>query len=233
MLSKIMKIRDERPKVRRILDAISDFCGRMQIVNCILLFTCMAILIGVPTAIVFLSCSEDVRNLITTIIGGVLSLIFIPLSINYIKRKQKKEDELSEINKPLYEKLSTILIQLLEDGYIAHSKNVENKTVVSNDDENENEVKEIAVQLENFICDNYDKMCNTFPVSLMWDIIEVYTECTYSVTEYINIRVKVTKCFRKMRRGLGAKGLFYINQDAIKMLCANKVQKKDFSVLLN
>lgn len=33
MLSKIEKFRDEHPKVRRILDEISDFCDKALIVN--------------------------------------------------------------------------------------------------------------------------------------------------------------------------------------------------------
>ena len=41
------------------------------------------------------------------------SLIFIPLSINHIKRKQKRADELYAINKPLYDKLSAIFILAL------------------------------------------------------------------------------------------------------------------------
>lgn len=65
-------------------------------------------------------------------------------------------------------------------------------------------------------------MCNIFFISIIWDIIDVYNECLHSVTKYINIRVKNRKCFRNMRRKLGAKGLFYFNQTAISMLYYNE-----------
>ncbi len=68
------------------------------------------------------------------------------------------------------------------------------------------------------ISDFCDKMCNIFFISIIWDIIDVYNECLHSVTKDINIRVKNRKCFCNMKRKLGAKGLFYFNQNAISML---------------
>lgn len=221
-LSKIEKFRDEHPKVRRILDEISDFCDKALIVNYIITFIISTVVICVPTIMAFLCLSDKDRGWIASIVGGVLSLIVIPLLINHIKRKQKKTDELYEINKPLYQKLSAILIQLLADEYMIHDKNAIGEfSTVDND-----KVKEITDPLNNFICENYDKMCNTFSVALIWDIIDVYNECLHSVTKYVNIRVKIRKCFRNMRRDSGAKGSFYINQGVITMLCSDNNENR-------
>lgn len=179
-----------------------------------------AVVICIPTIIVFFSLTEDedIRIWISSITGGILSLIVIPLLINHIKCKQKKMNELYEINKPLYQELSDIFIQLLADEYVVHNKNVKCEMNVSDDDR----IKEILDPLKIFICENYNKMCTTFSVSLTWNIIEVYRECLHSVTRYSNIRVKIRKCFRNMRRESGAKGSFYINQNAIDMISLNE-----------
>ena len=54
----------------------------------------------------------------------------------------------------------------------------------------------------------------------------MYNECLHSVTKYVNIRVKIRKCFRNMRRELGAKGSFYINQTVINMLCSHNNENR-------
>lgn len=53
MLLKFEKLREERPKVRRVFDEISDFCDKMLVVNYIILFVCSVVIIGVPTALAF------------------------------------------------------------------------------------------------------------------------------------------------------------------------------------
>ena len=53
-LSKIEKFRDEHPKVRRILDEISDFCDKALIVNYIITFIISTVVICVPTIMAFL-----------------------------------------------------------------------------------------------------------------------------------------------------------------------------------
>lgn len=218
MSQKFVKIYNEHPKFRRFIDAISDFGDKMLVVNYIILSACLAVLIGAPTIAAFLSCPEDIRVWIASIVGGILSLVVMPLFINYIKYKQNKADRLYKINKPLYEKLSAVLIKLLADEYIIHGKNAKNEINTAADND---KVEKIVNPLKCFICENYDKMCNTFSVSLIWDIVDVYNECLNNNTKYSNIRAKVRKCFRNMRKNPGAKGWFYINQDAITMLCSD------------
>lgn len=53
-LSKIEKFRDEHPKVRRILDEISDFCDKALIVNYIITFIISTVVICVPTIMAFM-----------------------------------------------------------------------------------------------------------------------------------------------------------------------------------
>ena len=215
MLSKIEILKDERPRVRRTFDGIYEFCSKIAAVNLMVIITLSTVMIFAPTIFAFLYLSENVRIWISSIIGGILSLVVIPLSINYIKYKQKKADELYVINEPLYQELSDILIKLLSEEYIIHGGNVRDEINTTSI----NDIINIIVEpLKDFICENYSRMCNTFSVSLIWNIIDVYNECLYSVTKYNNIRVKIRKCFRKMRRDSGAKGSFYINQSVITML---------------
>ena len=220
MSQKFIKVWDERPKFRRLIDEISDFGDKMLVVNYIIFLSCLAVLIGVPITVAFLSYPEDIRVWIASIVGGILSLIVIPLFINHIKRKQNKADKLYEINKPLYERLSAVLVKLLEDEYIVHNQN---RRTEMNTAEKQNL---IISPLENFICKNYDKMCNTFSVSLIWDIVDVYNECLNDITKYSNILSKVRKCFRNMRRDSGAKGSFYINHSVITMLCSDNNENR-------
>lgn len=53
-------------------------------------------------------------------------------------------------------------------------------------------------------------MFNTFSVSLIWDIVDVYNECLNDITKCSNIRTKVRKCFRNMRRDSGEKVHFIL-----------------------
>lgn len=215
MSQKFIKVYDEHPKFRRLIDEISDFGDKMLVVNYIIFSACLAVSIGAPTIVAFLSCPEDIRVWIASIVGGILSLVVMPLFINYIKYKQNKADRLYEINKPLYEKLSSVLLKLLADEYIAHNQD---PRAEMNTAEKQNL---IIPPLKNFICENYDKMCDTFSASLIGDIVDVYNECLNYNTKYSNIQAKVRKCFRNMRRDPGAKGSFYINQGAITMLCSD------------
>ena len=52
----------------------------MLVVNYIILFVCSVVLIGVPTALAFLYCSEDIRVWIASIVSGILSLVVIAVN---------------------------------------------------------------------------------------------------------------------------------------------------------
>ena len=57
---------------------------------------------------------------------------------------------------------------------------------------------------------------------LIWNIVEVCQECPNSVTAYDNIRVKTEKCFRNIRKEIGVKGKFYVNNYIINEFCDSK-----------
>lgn len=148
------------------------------------------LMIIMPTAIVFWQSPEDVRVWIASIVGGILSVVVVPIFINYITDKLKTEDELRktlfEENKALYAKLSNILVELLVNESSIHKENTK---------------------------------------GLIWDIVEVCQECSNSVTAYDNIRVKTEKCFRNIRKEIGVKGKFYVNNYIINEFCDSKKDK--------
>ena len=84
--------------------------------------------------------------------------------------------------------------------------------------------------MKDFLCENYSKLSNTFSVTLIWDIVEVCQECSNTVTAYDNIQIKAEKCFRTIRKEIGAKGKFYVNNYIIKEICTQKEKLKNKDV---
>lgn len=211
MLLYLEKLIDNYPRLRMIFYYIDCLFGKTMFL-CYLL---CAIAILSPTMVAYFNMPENIRVEVSAIIGGFVSLIIVPLASIYIKHRNKKLDELYEINKPLYEKLVFVLLQLLSDEYILHNKDFKQVVkTLSND-----EVEIVLKPLETFICDNYGKMCNAFSAGLIMRIFEVYQECSHSVTKYINIRRRIRLCIRLIRKESGAKGTFYISQKAIELNC--------------
>lgn len=180
------------------------------------------LMIIVPTAIVFWQSPEDVRVWIASIVGGILSVVVVPIFINYITDKRKTEDELRktlfEENKALYAKLSNILVELLVNESSIHKENT-NSNIKAEKSLN------VVSPLKDFLKDNYSELANTISISLIWDILEVCQECSNSVTAYDNIRVKTEKCFRNIRKEIGVKGKFYVNNYIINEFCDSKKDK--------
>ena len=223
MFTKIDKIKSERPKLRKVIDTIIDHCNRMLIVYYILIIILSLFFIFVPTIIVFFQCPEDIRMWISTIVGGILSVIVMPIVVNFLSNKHKENRTLrkmsNEINKPLYDELSNILIDLLVDEYNIHGKDPSEK--ISSEYS-----KEATNVLNGFLGDNYSHISNYFSVSLIWNLVEVCNECSNSVTTYENIRIKVRKCFRSIRKEIGSKGIFYENKFIIEEICRQKENLK-------
>lgn len=223
MFTKIDIIKSERPKLRKMIDTIIDNFNRMLIVYYILIIILSLFFIFVPTIIVFFQCQEDIRIWISTIVGGILSVIVMPIVVNFLSNKHKENRTLrkmlNEINKPLYDELSKILIDLLVDEYNIHGKDPSEK--ISSEYS-----KEATNVLRGFLCDNYSHISNYFSVSLIWNLVEVCNECSNSVTTYDNIRIKVRKCFRSIRKEIGSKGIFYENKFIIEEICRQKENLK-------
>lgn len=213
MLSKIEKLMRESPKFRRLFYKIDYSLSKIMVI--FYCFLCVA-LICIPSIVAFFNLPKDNRALVSSFIGGAISLVVVPLLSVHIKHKNTKIDELYKLNITLYEKLIPILFQLLVDEYLLHGKSFIQEVNAS---EVKEKVKEIVNPLKIFICDNYDIMCNTFSFGLISSIIDVHKECSYDVTKYKNIKEKVRICVRYIRRESGAKGLFYIDQRAVEMRC--------------
>ena len=190
MINRINKIKSKNPKLRKIFNIIFSLFNEVLILSYIAMIVLALLMIIVPTAIVFWQSPEDVRVWIASIVGGILSVVVVPIFINYITDKRKTEDELRktlfEENKALYAKLSNILVELLVNESSIHKENTK---------------------------------------GLIWDIVEVCQECSNSVTAYDNIRVKTEKCFRNIRKEIGVKGKFYVNNYIINEFCDSKKDK--------
>ena len=190
MINRINKIKSKNPKLRKIFNIIFSLFNEVLILSYIAMIVLALLMIIVPTAIVFWQSPEDVRVWIASIVGGILSVVVVPIFINYITDKLKTEDELRktlfEENKALYAELSNILVELLVNESSIHKENTK---------------------------------------GLIWDIVEVCQECSNSVTAYDNIRVKTEKCFRNIRKEIGVKGKFYVNNYIINEFCDSKKDK--------
>lgn len=217
MLSKIEKLMEESPRFRRFFYKMDYYSPRTLIIC----YVFCAVLICVPTIVAFFSLSDSDRLFVSSIIGGSLSLVVIPLLSIYVKHKNKKMDELYDSDRILYDELTSILLQLLADEYLLHDKSLTksvNKTEVND------KVEEIVSELEGFVNQNYDKMCNRFSSSLILSILDVHEECKRCVTTYINIKERVRRCCRFIRKESGARGLFYIDQRAVEIRCAKSCE---------
>lgn len=222
MINRINKIKSKNPKLRKIFNIIFSLFNEVLILSYIAMIVLALLMIIVPTAIVFWQSPEDVRVWIASIVGGILSVVVVPIFINYITDKRKTEDELRktlfEENKALYAKLSNILVELLVNESSIHKENT-NSNIKAEKSLN------VVSPLKDFLKDNYSELANTISISLIWDIVEVCQECSNSVTAYDNIRVKTEKCFRNIRKEIGVKGKFYVNDYIINEFCDSKKDK--------
>ena len=105
MLSKFEKLMNESPKFRRFYYKIDCYLSRTMIVSCIL----CVVFICAPAIVAFFSLPEDIRVFVSSFIGGVSSLVIVPLLSIYIKHKNTKIDELYKLNMTLYKELTSIL----------------------------------------------------------------------------------------------------------------------------
>lgn len=188
MINRINKIKSKNPKLRKIFNIIFSLFNEVLILSYIAMIVLALLMIIVPTAIVFWQSPEDVRVWIASIVGGILSVVVVPIFINYITDKRKTEDELRktlfEENKALYAKLSNILVELLVNESSIHKENT-NSNIKAEKSLN------VVSPLKDFLKDNYSELANTISISLIWDIVEVCQECSNFVTAYDNIRVKM------------------------------------------
>ena len=197
---KMIKYNDKHPKFRKYMDIVEGFMEKMFVLYWIM----VALSVAIPVLLVYYTFPLEVRDEVSGLIGGVLSLIIIPLALNYINKKTENTYKIFDENKSLYMELTEILISLL-----------------TTQDEN---FKENSYILKQFICNNYSLMCVAFPSSLIWDICYIYKECEYKNNEenQINneeiIKYYIQKCLREIRKQAGLTRKFYLNNQIIELL---------------
>lgn len=170
---------------RKTLDIIDDIMERFVFIYWIML----GLTIVLPTLIVFYSLPEDIRTPISSLVGGVITLVLIPLSINHINQKTSQKIKLYNENKSSYYELSKIIVSLMLEN---------NKSSNS--------------MLKKYIKDNYYQMCLTFNYSLIWDVVKLYEEMQLNSD---NIRYYCEKILKKLRREAGLNRTFSVNQKAL------------------
>lgn len=155
MINRINKIKSKNPKLRKIFNIIFSLFNEVLILSYIAMIVLALLMIIVPTAIVFWQSPEDVRVWIASIVGGILSVVVVPIFINYITDKRKTEDELRktlfEENKALYAKLSNILVELLVNESSIHKENT-NSNIKAEKSLN------VVNPLKDFLKDNYSEL---------------------------------------------------------------------------
>lgn len=174
-------------KFRRTLDIINDLLDKFLILNGI----AIALVIILPTLVLFYSLPNDIRTIVSSAFGGVLTLVVIPLAINHINRIQENKRHNFNTNKELYCELSDIIITIL----------TENRS-------NEIGEKELLLYLHNY----YSKMCLFFNSRLIQDIICLIEEFNLNGN---NINYYCEKILKKIRKEGNVSGQFYISKKAI------------------
>ena len=124
---------------------------------------------------------------IITLVGGVLSVILIPLILKFLNKRHTLEYKLLDINQDLFFELSEVLINTL----LFYCKD-KNKAVS---------------YFENFITENYSSMLMSFPKSLLEKISVFYYEIKHD--SYDNAKYYAEKCILHIRRQYGLENNFY------------------------
>lgn len=181
-------------KFRKALDRIDEFMDRFMIMYWISL----ALIIFIPTMLIYLSLPEDIRTPLSGIVSGIITLILIPITINRINQKSSERNTLYNYNRNLYGELSTIIISLLSE--MNHVEEIDNS------------------RLNSYIVENYSKMCLTFKSNLIWDILTLNEECKLSKENTVYYCEKILK---RIRKEIGINQTFHINKKAISYISNN------------
>ena len=184
---------------RRIIDIIDDLSDRFVV----LYWASLGLSIALPTIVVFYSLPNEIRAPISGLVSAAISLVLIPVTINYYNQRSAQKLNLYNHNTDLYIELSNIIIDLL-----------------SNCSENE---KYDNLRLQRYIRNNYGKMCLSFKTSLIWDIVCLCEECEMS---FENVNYYCEKILRKLRKQTGINDKFSFNNKAIKIIKNNKEEYK-------
>lgn len=193
----------KRPTFRRVMRAISDAFDDIMTVYLII----SLIMILIPLCLLYiLLCIYLPDNLvtpITTISGGIITVVVVPLTIYHIKRNHANKDKYYEQNKELYIEVSKILVNILVD------KSTDLQA-------------ESYKQLNLFLDKHYSEMCIFFPENLIWKLFVILRECECEKCDYKNIAQLAVKCLNIIRKSGGLNEKIYINQNFYEIIRENR-----------
>lgn len=139
------------------MDKISGFAEKIGLVY---LLTIIALVTGV------LLCSystlpKDVRDVFTPVIGGLFSLILIPLMLEKEKQAAVQRKKSYEMNASLYKEYAKLAVGLCQENDFATGKCCYHKNL-----------------LKKFVSENYIEMSLQFPSDIYWTIhmVDLYLE---------------------------------------------------------
>lgn len=138
-----------RVALHSVMDFITDWSERIGLVYILCACTLIAGVVGVA----YCTLSEDIRNVFTPLIGGVFSLVIIPLVMERYKHtvEQKKKN---------YEQNTTIYREYLKFAI----------SVCGEREVDEASCKAYRDQLGNWVRTHYLDICISFPSKIYWSI---------------------------------------------------------------
>lgn len=176
---------DKHPKVEILLDSLDDYSNRYLFIH---VFICVTIFVGIPVLTMFFLLPTEIRGEVSTIIGAVLSVVVMPLAIHHYNHQKEITTKRFEKNGKMYLELAEIIVTILVE-----QEDVENNTM----------------KAQQYIQENYSRMCIAFSSSLMRYVYRVYRNCKNGNNS--GVKYFGEKCLQIIRRegGMGEEFQFY------------------------
>lgn len=197
---KFWNFSDSHPKFSRNVDKFMEVTDRLTVIFTIFYVT---ILVGIPSVTFYFMLDENVRNIVSPIISAIFSVIIIPIVLDSINRANAKRIKRFEMNKTIYDEFAEIITKLIK------------KSNYSTED-----VKEI----NEFITNNYGKMCLSMSSQFIWDAYLICRECKNNNRE--NVIYYAQKCFKYIRKQCGLKDEFFFSKIILEEIKENDIEKK-------
>ncbi len=189
---------DKHPKFNRTIDKLYQVTDKFMVFYTIFL---IVLTVAIPSICAYIILDESIRKLITPIVSAIFSVIVVPVVLNYISQKKENEAKLYEINKPFYDELCRIIVELIKkDSYEENDVNI----------------------VKSFLEKNYSQMCTSMETSFISDVYLIYRETRNNSKE--NILYYSEKCVKSIRKQIGVKGDFYFSQLIFETIKEKKIK---------
>ncbi len=183
MLRKIRDFYNLHPKFRKVSLIIDDIMNKLTL---FLLILAILISIVLPSLVSYCLLPEDIREIISPLLGGLLSLIIIPFAMSWYKNYLNRQYELIENNLQLYMKISKILIGILESTT--------------------NDTTEHLAKLTSFMNKNKIQISLMFDSKFALQLCNIQEELKLNSLE--NAKIPSQKFLTHLRKQLGLRGKF-------------------------